>query len=206
MKKQIFYVLHLTDTIFRDCLEAIRFLCDPLTKHPAHITVRGPYVKKISIDKINYKFSRTPVLIDGVDTFFDSGQNTVFFVCSCPELKTVWKKSDYPFNPHLTISDCGPRSFARRVFETVNKYQYRMHVGVTELKPLLSTKQANFSVSLTFNRDLISRILNHSVNPNDICNIAENERLEMIDRISQYLSKYSNSRTITIEKSSRPSI
>jgi len=122
----VFYVLHVKEKSLSDCLDAIRFLCDPAEKQKAHITVRGPYQRKIDIRSVNDKVAGRIVSIDGVDNFFAYNQNTVFFHCSAPVLTTVWKKPDFPFNPHLTIYDGRSTEFAHRLYDILKAHTYRL--------------------------------------------------------------------------------
>src|SRR2546430_8610144 len=122
----LFYVLHIQDQTLSGCLEAIRFLSNPFEKQRAHITVRGPYRKRIHVQNLNRQISGDTISINRVGNFFDYGQNTVFFECSSPNLKNIWKKPDFPFNPHLTIYDSGSRPFAERLFKILSKHRFNL--------------------------------------------------------------------------------
>jgi len=187
-----FYVLHIKDRRLSDCVEAIRFLSDPQEKHRAHITVRGPYEKRIDISNLNRLIAGDVVAIDRVGNFFDAGQNTVYFACSSKELGRVWKKKDYPFNPHITLYDSGSSEFARRLYEVLSKYKYNVSFRVDQLEPIEWKKgQKSFSLGWAFNSGLVSRVAKQRVQLNCVRRLTEERRLEIIDRLCRYLSTFS---------------
>jgi hypothetical protein len=190
----LFYVLHIHDRVLSDCVDAIRFLSNPREKQRAHITVRGPYKRRIPVENLNRKISGDVISINKVGNFFEAGQNTVFFECSSPNLKSVWKKRDFPFKPHLTLYDSGSRQFAERLFQILQKHQYHLTFKAELLNPLVSAKgQSSFSMSLFFNKTWISGLLNQHLNPEDISELSENHRLALIDKICGFMSKIESS-------------
>lgn len=184
-----FYVLHVNAKPLADCLDAIRFLCNPTEKQRAHITVRGPYKKRIDVTSINEKVAGGIVSFDGIGNFFDSRQNTVFFRCSAPRLRSVWSKSDFPFNPHLTIYDGKSSEFAHRLFDLISRYQYPLRFRAEELEAIESRKgQDSMSLALAFNSDLVRRAVGRGIDAADVPKLPEQRRLELIDRLCKYLA------------------
>lgn len=189
---RIFYVLYVRNGILKDCLEAIRFLCNPLEKYAAHITVRGPYqkqMKKDELQEINDKLFGNHIIIDRGDNFFNLGQNTVFFRCTSSKLKEVWKKRDYPYNPHITIYDGHSVEFSRKLYSVVSKYSYNIDLQADELIPLFSDKgQESFYLGLIFNNELISKIAEEDLKSLNVMEMSEEHRLSIIKRICKHLS------------------
>jgi 2'-5' RNA ligase len=186
---RVFYVLNIKDKALSECMEAIRFLSDPAEKHRAHITVRGPYRKRIDISSINRKIAGDKVVIDNVGNFFESGQNTVYFRCSSPELRAVWKKKNYPFNPHVTVYDSDSGDFARRLFGVISRYKYRLEFRADELEVMESRKgQASFSLALAFNSDLVRHVVGKEIKAEDVHTLSEDRRLDLIDRLCEHLA------------------
>ena len=175
--------------MLRDCLEAIRLICNPSEKLPAHITVRGPYRGKINVSGINNRLAGHRVTIDRVGNFFDSGQNTVFFRCRSPILKEIWKKPDFPFNPHITIYDGTSPEFAGDLYSVVDQYNYNVDFEVEKLFPLSSRRgQASFGLYSDFNSELVSEIANEPVEPAMVQDMPHEWRLPIIGKICEYLS------------------
>jgi 2'-5' RNA ligase len=186
---RVFYVLNIKDKAFSDCLEAIRFLSNPAEKHRAHITVRGPYRKRIDVKDINRKIAGDKIVIDSVGNFFESGQNTVYFRCSSPELRVVWKKRNYPFNPHVTVYDSDSGEFARRLFEVISRYKYRLEFRADELEVMESHKgQASFSLALAFNSELVRQVVGKKIKAEDVQALPDDRRLELIGRLCKHLA------------------
>jgi len=189
---RIFYVLHVSERMLSDCLEAIRFLSNPAEKQPAHITVRGPYEKRIPIKKINERWSGETIRIDQAGNFFDHGQNTVFFHCTCPNLKDVWRKREYAFNPHITLYDGGSSVFARKLYEVVSKYSYGVCFKAGQLQPIFSARgQESFSLRLAFNEELVMQLANQRIDPLSIDGLSEGDRLRIIDKLCERISTLS---------------
>lgn len=188
---KIFYVLRIKDRALSDCLEAIRFLCNPAEKHSAHITVRGPYHKRIDIAPINRKIVGDIVEIHSVGNFFDFGQNTVFFGCAARELKNVWNKPDFPFNPHLTVYDSDSGEFARSIFDVISRYKYSIRFQADELEAIEAKKgQGSFSLALAFNSELVKQVSGRELAAKDVHDLSEKSRLDLIDRLAYYLANF----------------
>jgi hypothetical protein len=186
---RVFYVLHIKERALSDCLETIRFLCNPAEKHRAHVTVRGPYRKRIDVNAINRRIAGEIVLIDDVGNFFDSGQNTVFFRCSAPELRTVWSKPHYPFNPHITLYDSGSSEFAHKLFSVASKYTYCLRFPADQLEAIESRKgQASFSLAMAFNSELVYSVVGEKVCASDVRDLTEERRLQIVEHLCKHLS------------------
>ncbi len=192
MKKgnRIFYVVYVEPSPLRDCLEAIRVLSNPRVKDLAHITVRGPYRKPVSIDSVNRKLVGNRAVLDRAGNYFKDGQNTVFFGCTSPKLREVWRKPDYSFDPHVTIYDGDSLSFAKELYQTLSKYSYRIEFSADMLEPLRSIRgQTSFVPHLVLNNDTLSRLANIQLEPRLGSKIPTHERLNAIDRICAQLSR-----------------
>ena len=94
---KIFYVIYIKDKLLRTIIDGIRILADPLEKQEAHITVRGPYEQSYHLSQKNEIIKHTRIKIQGIGTFFNSNQNTIFLnVKQTNEaLKNVWRKDFY---------------------------------------------------------------------------------------------------------------
>lgn len=146
----------------------------------------------ISVKGINRRIVGDVVEIHSVGSFFDSGQNTVYFGCSARELRNVWNKPDFPFNPHLTVYDSDSGEFARRLFSVISRYKYRLRFRADELEVIESRKgQESFSLALAFNSELVSRVVGRRINAEDVHALSQERRLELIDRLSKHLATLS---------------
>jgi hypothetical protein len=186
---KIFYVLHIRERALADCVDAIRFLCNPAEKQRAHLTVRGPYQKRIDVTAISKKIVGDMVSINSVGNFFDSGQNTVFFHCTAPELRNVWNKPHYPFNPHITLYDGGSKEFARALFGVISRYSYCLRFQAEELEPIQAIKgQESMSLAFAFNSKFVWRALGEKIGPRVVADLSEARKLQLVERLCQHLS------------------
>jgi hypothetical protein len=187
---RVFYVLYICDPELSDCVDAIRLLANPAEKSAAHLTVRGPYQRKLPMGRLNEKISGKTIFVDKVGNFFQEHQNTVFFSCFSPDLPLVWKKSDFGFNPHITVYDGKSESFAKRLYSVLRRHRYSFRFTAGRLEPFVSVrKQDGFRLQLTFNSHLVSEILGQRVTAGDIPNLNVMHRLEFIGAICSHISK-----------------
>jgi len=186
---KIFYVLHIREKVLADCVDAIRFICNPTEKQRAHLTVRGPYQKRIDVAAISRKIVGDTVSIDRVGNFFDAGQNTVFFHCSAPELKNVWSKPHFPFNPHITLYDGSSSEFAHRIYTVISRYNYCLRFRAEALEPIESVKgQESMSLAFAFNSRFVGQVLGEKIAVGSVSTFSDDRRLQLVERLCQHLS------------------
>jgi hypothetical protein len=186
---KIFYVLHIREQMLADCIDAIRFICNPAEKQRAHLTVRGPYKRRIDVKAISKRITGDTVSIDSVGNFFTFGQNTVFFNCSAPELKNVWNKPHFPFNPHITMYDGDSREFALRLYSTVSRYDYSLKFKANELEPIASRKgQASMALALAFNTRIVRQLAGERIETRAVAGLSEEHRLRLVGQICEHLA------------------
>ena len=116
-------------------LNALRFISNPKEKGVAHITVRGPYqrhLEKTEIENAATTVENTPISVDGIGTFFGPDQNTVFLKCSSSALRKIWQKSDYVYNPHITLYDAENREVAEDLANQLNQIDLHFVAGLLE--------------------------------------------------------------------------
>src|SRR5260370_20339551 len=188
---RVFYVLYICEPELSDCVDAIRLLANPAEKSAAHLTVRGPYQRKLPMSHLSEKIVGRSIFVDRVGNFFQEHQNTVFFSCFSPDLSLIWKKSDFGFNPHITIYDGDSDRFARKLYGILRKNRYSFRFTAGRLEPFVSIRRQNgFRLQLTFNSRLVSEILGKRVTAKDIPTLSASHRLEFIGAISAYISKH----------------
>ncbi len=191
----VFYVLYVQERPLGDCIDAIRFLCNPSEKQRAHITVRGPYQKRIDIGSINRRLAGGIASIDGVGNFFGSQQNTVFFRCSAPKLRAVWQKSDFPFNPHITIYDGGSAEFAHRLYDLLSRYDYDLRFRADELEAIESKRgQKSLQLALAFDSSFVRKIVGERIKADIVPILPEQERLDFVAQLCEHLSTFRKER------------
>ena len=192
MNTRTFYVLYVPDGLIANCIDAIRILANPVEKHRAHITVRGPYKRAISsLDAINRDIEGSEIGIHGSGNFFGSGQNTVFLACKSPRLESVWDKRDYGFNPHITLYDGSSREFARKLWDIVSSRTYETSFIAGPLKALVSSLRHQGGMGLRADLDLrlLNEVADFRIDARTVSNLGEEARLMAIGKLCDYLSK-----------------
>ena len=121
------------------------------TETDIHITVRGPYYKRISKKDIT-KYERIicddPILIHGVDIFRNRTENIVYIRVHSNSLKKIWWKPDFPinefgFNPHISLHRTPDVEFAKTILDFLKKENMKLICHEFRLIPFAS-KQGDF--------------------------------------------------------------
>jgi hypothetical protein len=120
--KRHFAFLYPDDHGLQELLDLAIFVLNPAEKLSAHITVAGPFSDPKSLSPDTDFFNK--ICVFGVDRFRSSHQNTILLKVDADDLKQIWDKPDFPFNPHLTIYDGDDWELADRLYEAL--FQLRL--------------------------------------------------------------------------------
>lgn len=145
---RFFYVLFLPDGEAARCIDTIRLLANPEEKWRAHITVRGPYQRKLAdkdVTHFNSLLRGNIVTVDGVGEFPNAApdQHTIIFRCDGSKLGApgVWHKPDYKgFTPHITLYDGERPEIARRLKLLAEHHPFRARFLADVLVPMRTIK------------------------------------------------------------------
>lgn len=197
MKKAAsFYVVYPSNKNLRNLLNALKLLANENQRTEAHITVRGPYEKKLSkktIKRFSNIVGEEVLSISKVDNFFDFNQNTVFFDCEQNEnLKAVWKKDSYnDFRPHITIYDGEDRDFAEKLYNILSSdfkpFKYRIsEISWLEPKSKELLEIVNLKAVPDYD-DVFKEVFNISKTEINFSSLSEMKRLQKISMIASRL-------------------
>ena len=201
MASRTFHVIFVPDGLVASCIDAIRVLANPVEKHRAHITVRGPYRRRSSRSgKVSRFVEGSEINVNGSGTFFDSGQNTVYLRCAAPELETVWHKPDYGFNPHITLYDGSSQEYARELWDIVSMHTYKFSFIAGPLTPLVSSRrhQGNMTLKSDLDSRLLREVTGEDLKEATVESLGKDRRLKAIDKLCDYLSR-SGTHTPTLQ-------
>ena len=188
--RRIFYVVYLGDERLQGILNTMRFIADPDEKFCAHITIRGPYPQKYDLRAMDRKVRGAEVVADGVGSFFDADQNTVFIKCRSDLLRHVWRKPDYGFNPHITIYDGSSRAFAEVLLDRLDHLELRFSFSVGPLLPLVSLKnQQSMELSQSFNEALMADVVGSHVGASEVHTLSVDQRVSLIELFARKLAE-----------------
>jgi 2'-5' RNA ligase len=195
-----FYVLYTKNKIIEGLLNAIKILSDESQRTSAHITVRGPYSKKLpqsQVDNFSKNIANTLLHFSKVGNFFDYGQNTVFFKCDDNKsLRKIWKKKGYKdFKPHITLYDGTDKKFAEKLFDKLQQdfkpFNFEVDkLSYLESKPNDGDEMAFYLNRLkqeSFNFEQFKDVLNIDINEEEIKIIDEKNKLDYISKFNTRL-------------------
>jgi hypothetical protein len=188
---RVFYVIPITERYAAPRLDAIRYICNPLEKTTAHITVRGPYSQHYRLPRANVMLRNTQIAVGGVGRFFGAKQSTVFLKASGEALRSVWHKPDFAdFNPHVTLYDGHDRHFAILLHSMLEQHEFCFQFKAKQLEPLRTQRgQSDSILRLTVNLNLISRIAKESISIEKIHQTTAERRLAWVELIAQDLAR-----------------
>lgn len=189
---KIFYVIFIPDEKIRKCIDAIRFIASSKEKYPSHITVRGPYKRRISVDKINARLRGNIISISGIGSFSsnDHRQNTVYFTCDGNRLRDAWRKKDFGYEPHITLYDGEDFGFAEELYDVMKQYYFDLKFSAEKLEVLPTfPKQRSFEPNYILNDLFVKNILNNSYKKlGDLEGLTNKKKIIMIRKLCEYLS------------------
>lgn len=129
-------------------LSLLRYVAEPDAVRFAHITLRGPYERKLDNSRLasfNAMIRDRPTVhLTNPVGFFEQSQNTVAINVEIDALRDLWYKPHYPMGlAHITLYDGSSRSDAARLLDVLHCYLWSMEISVTQLKmiePKISDK------------------------------------------------------------------
>ena len=123
-----FVFLEITQPEIRSLLWRIQWILSGTEpRHPVHVTLRGPYVRRVgsaTIEKSRETLSRDTLRIGGLGRF-RKPEEVVFFRVDSPNLRKVCWKRDYPkkngYEPHISLYRGRDAMFADQVADFLTR-------------------------------------------------------------------------------------
>ncbi len=102
----------------REILDKMRLIANGKLSLPAHVTVAGPFCRKVKI-----KMRTVEAFLDGVG-MERYGDEYIVWLKLRGDFRKIWKKRDFPNGvPHITIYKGEDRSWAERVAHALQPLQ-----------------------------------------------------------------------------------
>lgn len=191
---RVLYCVYVPPGKIRTLLDAIRLIANPATKHPAHITVRGPYSDYRDPRTWSNTVQGQRVHVGGIGTFFGPSQNTVLVKVESPAIKALWHKPDYPeYSPHLTIYDGDSRVFAEALRDILESRDPKFTFHATGMEPMVSGN-GRHPLRHFFNPEDVAPLLGQSISVAEIDAADESTRLAWITALAELLAPHACTR------------
>jgi len=184
--KRVFYVLYLPNQQIASWIDTVRLVLNPAEKWPAHITVRGPYKRRLAargLERLNQQLKGNVISIYDVGRFRNVDSHVIYLACRGTKLETVWNKKDFGFNPHITLFK-GSESSADIVEDLVRAIHWQFTVVSDRLEELISgTGQKDLRLYRSYDADLLSAATGTRISPFNIGSLTVEDRLNIAKRM-----------------------
>lgn len=185
-----FVFLYVEDAFLSNMLNAAIFALDPSERWPAHVTLAGPFNSRRAVPR-KLDFARR-VSVIGVNQFRSDKQNTVHFRVGAQGMRDVWKKPDYPFNPHLTLYNGSNHGLGDELYSQLCLLRPIFKFDVTMLNIVTSVAQRNFDLLSTIDLDFSPKL--RGMRLEDLRQLNDDERIdvavESVKRAVAYCAKF----------------
>lgn len=197
-RKKYFFLVYPESGYLRSLLDCIRLIVDPAQSNYAHITLKGPYNRRVEkvLQRDNKLIAGKWLQIRGAGHFFNEKQSTVFLSCArTSELENIWKskrkKSFKQFNPHLTIYDGNDRGFAERLLVVLSKFDltFDFQIKSLTLYESKSSKSSLFNLQSEINSINISELIEFDLEKKNLFHLDNDKRLELVEKLCVRLSQ-----------------
>lgn len=189
---KVFYVIYVQDEPYRTILNGIRALANPREKHSVHLTVQGPFSRRRSYSKLselNTHISGERIAVNSVGRFFGPGQNTVFLSCYSEKLPLIWRKTQYGYNPHLTLYDGDRRDFAESMLRILQVRSVVFDFLAHRIEPLIVNGQRDLLLAYNIDYTLLEGYAGQRVDSSRLSELDPESRLGLIDRLASCLDQ-----------------
>lgn len=199
--KKYFLLIYPEESMFRFVLDCMRIIVDPTEKNFSHVTLKGPYFKRVEkiLKKDNNQIEGKFLTAIGFGSFFNDSQNTVYLSCErTDELESLWRskrrKSFSEFHPHLTIYNGPDREFAAALLTIFEKIQISIKFKVNSLTLYESKSSANslFNLHSHMYFQRLNSYLGCQLDENSILTLSRKQRLELVEKLSNTLVELQN--------------
>ncbi len=201
-RKKYYLVIYIPDKEVSAIVDGIRLLADPNQKHSSHITVRGPYYNKANlprkdqIDTWNSIVEGEEAIVDGVGTFENEKQFTLFFKANLDNIERIWWKRDFKeISPHITIiNNPSLMDFSKKIYNLLSSKNISFEFCVEKLEILSTNGDSEMAFSKlknSYDFDFLSSLVGCPLSKIEVETLSLDKRLAFIDLlVSQLKNKF----------------
>lgn len=184
----IFYTVVLPHGRERTLLDAIRLFARPATRHPAHVTLGGPYPDYRDPRKLSAAVHGLRADVYGVDEFKTDGKTVVFLRVDAPELQALKDTPDYPNSPtHVTLYEGDAHGFAERLKLLLEARNLRFEFVAKDVEPMVSSN-GEFPLRALYEPDDLKDFMATPPSPAEVDSADEPTRLRWIDELASHFA------------------
>lgn len=184
-----FHIVRLGDQELQAALDMIIYCANPAAKLGAHITVRGPYSSLKAAIEYCFDISGQRLHILGPE-FFNNSNRVIYLRCAGDSLRAHWWKSDFPYNPHLTLYDGPDLRLANELYESsaASRMIGTVPAGPTEI--ISTATLGTFALARTgVDFHLLSQLAGRTLSHNLVMEFDQHERIRLLRDLCLYAGK-----------------
>jgi hypothetical protein len=151
-----FVFMMIEDSLLRKYLDLAIFALNPDEQWYAHVTVAGPFKKRIELPRA-LDFHQQ-VSIFGAGKFNNDPRFTVYLNVDSPDLRSHMRKPDFKDAvPHITLYNGTDKIMADWLYLALSKQRLFAHFYTTSLQVVESRPQKRFDLALSVDTSLLPR-------------------------------------------------
>lgn len=171
-----FVFMMIEDTLLRKYLDLAIFALNPDEQWFAHVTVAGPFPRKIDIPR--NRIFRDQISILGPGRFDNGARQTVFLHVNSYELPYHMEKPDFADAvPHITLYNGPDRPLADWLYTELTKRRLFARFYTTEFRVVESRPQKRFDLAYSLDTSLLPRT--SCLTADDFRSLPISERVEI---------------------------
>jgi len=186
--RKVFYSVVLPRSRERTIIDAIRLFARPATRHPAHVTIGGPYPDYIDPRQLSAAVRGLHALVQGVDEFKNKDKVAVFLRVHSPAMQALKHTPDYPDSPtHLSLYDGESVGFAGRLKELMQSRNPRFEFVAKDVEPMVSGN-GEFPLRALYEPDDLKDFMHTPPSSAEVDSADETTRLRWIEELVSHFA------------------
>lgn len=195
---RIFYGVYIDDVRLSACLDLVRLLGEPEYYRRCHITVRGPYERRLpqsDLDRFNQTLREVlhRLTVLEVGSFFFQQQNTVILECEIVGLRDIWHKPNYQDGtPHITLFDGASRQMALAIRAVAKKYKWDIVTKISGLQVIEKKSEILTYLDSYYGNvwEVGRKLFGENFSMREVYALSPLERIRRIDIVCQHVQRH----------------
>ncbi len=168
--------MYIQDSRLRDCLNLAIAILNPREKWPAHVTIAGPYRKKIDVPRALSFVQQVHLL--GRGRFDSEDRHTVYLHVGSRDMSAHMEKPDYPDAvPHLSLYSGPDKEISDLLFEGLREVKPFGVFHSENLEVVESKQQYSFNFKMQVDPNVLPETRGHVLAR--LVELPKNERVSL---------------------------